>query len=166
MKVELVIDDNVRIPVSYEMLEAMVDRFPVTEANIEQLEVLADHPCSDVRVSLAGKDKITQTMFSKLLATGDNRILQALIDTSDAQTYFDMETLEGLIKQSSFARSIAQNVEKFSTDDSLVVALASHSDPSVREGLAGNYSAPKKAVKTLVKDADAAVAKSAASTLG
>lgn len=165
MKIELVVDDKVRIPVSYEMLESVVDRFPMTAANAQQLEALGDFPNAGVLTSLAGKEKITEALFSKLLATGQQRVIQALLDNSDAARYFDTETLTGLVAQSDFARSIASSVERFDTNDNFLVALANHPDPYVREGLAGNYSAPKQVVKMLTKDTDPAVARSAANTL-
>lgn len=165
MKVELIIDDKARIPVSYEMLESAVDRYPVTEGNIELLEALADYPGVAVRVSLAGKDKMTESLFKKLFASGDFRVIQALLDNGDAMQYFDCSTLSDLIKQSDFACSVARNIEKFNGNDALISALADHADPYVRGTIAENYSAPKKLVKALTKDPDPAVARSAANTL-
>lgn len=166
MKVELVINDSVKIPVSYEMLESVLGHFEVNDDTMLQLEALADHPAKEVRVALAGKDNLTESVFAKLFATRDFFVIQSLLSNSSISSYFSKDMLAGLIGQSEFANVVARSIDDFvHADEGIAESLAKHPDPYVRNALAGNYGTSKKLLKLLAKDDDPAVAKSAKQSL-
>jgi len=166
MKIELVIDDGLRIPVGYEMLEAALRYWEIGDDNLAQLEALAGHPAKETRVLLAGKDNLTQTAFRKLFATRDFAVIEALLNNAANAGYFSKEMLAGLIAQSEFANIVARSVGDFPhADDVICEALASHSDPYVRNALAGNCDTPSLLLRMLVNDEDPSVAKSAKQAL-
>lgn len=166
MKIELVINDSMRIPVGYEMLESVLGHIEPGGESLPLLEALAEHPAKEVRVALAQKDNLSQASFRKLFATRDFAVIEALLNNSGNGSYFSKEMLTGLISQSEFARAVASSLDDFPhADDDIAEALAKHLDPYVRNALAGNYSAPKKLLKLLVKDEDPSVAKSAKQTM-
>lgn len=166
MKIELVIDNEVRIPVGYEMLEAALGYFEVTDGNHAQLETLASHPARDVRVTLARKENLTPLAFRTLFASRDFAVIEALLSTSANGAYFSRDMLAGLISQSEFGRIVANGLDDFpNADEGIQESLAKHPDPYVRNALAGNSSAPKKLFRLLAQDEDACVAQSAKRSL-
>ena len=166
MKIELVIDGGLRIPVGYEMLAAALGYFEVGDDNAAEFEALAGHPAKDVRVALAGKQNLTQTAFRKLFATRDFAVIEALLNNSGNGGHFSKDMLAGLISQSEFACIVARSLGDFqNADESIGEALAAHPDPYVRKAFAGFYDAPKKLLRMLTKDEDPSVAKSAKQSL-
>jgi hypothetical protein len=162
MKIELVINDSLRIPVGYEMLESVLGHFEVDSENGAVLEALAEHPAKDVRVKLAGKQNLSEAAFRKLFATRDFYVIQELLRNGSARPYFSKDVLAGLVSQSEFACLVAGSLEDFqNADDAVVELLARHPDPCVRNALAGHYDTPAKFRKLLSIDADPGVAKSA-----
>lgn len=166
MKIELVIDGGLRIPVDYEMLAMALRGLQIAEDNAVHLEALADHPAKEVRVELAGKTNLSQAAFRKLFATRDFAVIEALLSNSGNAGYFSKEMLAGLISQSEFAHIVARGLGDFpNADDSIGEALAAHPDPYVRNAFAGNFDAPKRLLRMLSNDEDPAVARSAKQTL-
>ncbi|HQE40542.1 MAG TPA: hypothetical protein PLC55_14705 [Zoogloea sp.] len=166
MKVELVVNEGLRMPLSYEMLESLLRHFEVDDRSVTLLEALAEHPAKDVRVALAGKDHLSESAFRILFATRDFYVIQELLGNASARPYFSKDVLAGLISQSEFAYQVAGSLEDFpNADEGIADSLARHPDPYVRNMLAGNYRAPKRLLRVLSDDADPAVARSAKGTL-
>ena len=166
MKVELVINDSLRIPVGHEMLDSALSYIEVDDANIAFLEALAEHPAKDVRVKLAGKENLTEQAFRKLFGTRDFYVIQELLGNGSAGQYFSRDVLAGLIGQSEFAYLVAGSLEDFpGADDGIAETLARHPDPYVRNALASGYNTPKRLLRLLAGDAEPAVAKAARGSL-
>lgn len=129
------------------------------------METMTNHPNSRIRESLWGNSYCPakfKPQFSEIIKS---RSFSWRIDVSGLK----MEDVEALTGASiANLQAIANNVEDIK--DKKVRAkvcefLCQYPDPAVRLELAGNYSAPKSALRKLLHDPDRDVAKTAAERL-
>lgn len=170
MKVTLMIEgkNKISIELGYDDLSVTVSNLPDTTENIDTYAVLAEHPSVAVRESVAGKDKLDEATVNLLAGDSDVCVIRALVRSDKARECLTTEQLVGMINRDvEVAENIANYVESYegASSDDIAEALAKHADPRVRAALASNTSAPKKFLKSLLKDHDARVRASAKQSL-
>lgn len=170
MKTTLMIEGKKKlsIAIGYDDLSSIVSSLPDSPDFEEVFNVLAAHPSATVRESIAGKDKINEETVNMLAADSDAIVIRALVRSDAARDTLTTEQLIEMIKRDvDTAENIAGYVESYNNAeaDDIAEALARHSDPRVRNALAGNSSSPKKILKNLLKDEDPRVRSSAKQSL-
>jgi hypothetical protein len=153
---------------SYEAASNIVSNFPDRIESNEFFLLAAQHPASTVRENVAYKDKLTSDVVEILANDGSVAVLRNLVRSNAFRETASQDLLEKLISLDvEIAQSIAGSVESFEQADAnkLAAAIATHEDPSVVSSLAGNYSTPKKILKTLINHPDPYVASEAKSRL-
>jgi Asp-tRNA(Asn)/Glu-tRNA(Gln) amidotransferase C subunit len=170
MKTTLMIEGKKKlsIEIGYDDLSSIVSSLPDSSDFEEVFNVLAAHPSATVRESIAGKDKINEETVNILASDSDAVVIRALVRSDAARDTLTTEQLIEMIKRDvDTAENIAGYVESYNNAeaDDIAEALAQHSDPRVRNALAGNSSSPKKILKNLLKDEDPRVRASAKQSL-
>jgi hypothetical protein len=170
MKATLIIEGKKKLSIElgYDDLSSIVSSLPDSPDFEEVFSVLAAHPSVAVRESIAGKDKINEETVNLLASDSDAAVIRALVRSDAARDTLLTEKLIEMVKRDvDTAESIAGYVESYSNAevDDLAEVLGQHSDPRVRNALAGNSSAPKKILKSLLKDEDPRVRASAKQSL-
>jgi Asp-tRNA(Asn)/Glu-tRNA(Gln) amidotransferase C subunit len=170
MKTTLMIEGKKKlsIEIGYDDLSSIVSSLPDSSDFEEVFNVLAAHPSATVRESIAGKDKISEETVNILASDSDAIVIRALVRSDAARDTLTTAQLIEMIKRDvDTAENIAGYVESYNNAeaDDIAEALAQHSDPRIRNALAGNSSAPKKILKGLLKDEDPRVRASAKQSL-
>ena len=142
---------------SYDAVSSIVSNAGDSKDNFDLFTLAASHPASAVRENVAYKDNIPESVVKQLSADKSISVLRNLVRSKKYKEHASLDELEKLFSlDTEIARSIASDIESFSEADTnkLYTIAASHSDPSVVASLAGNYSAPKKILKSLLTHAD------------
>lgn len=156
---------------SYPLTHALVQQLlqgPHTDPGL--LAELAGHPSASVRATVAGNTDSPPEVLDALFAAAEHKVLAALLDNESFQRYgsYDTQSLWAVCERDAeHAQVVARRLESFAKADMRVLAgkLAKHPDPEVREALAGNYSAPRTALRSLLEDDDPVVAANARNSL-
>lgn len=171
MKATLVIEGKKKkmtIDLGYDDVSSIASSLPDSSEHSEIYAMLAGHPSVSVRENIAGKDKLDESTVKSLAADPEATVLRSLVRSENARKCLNTKQLLEMIRRDvDTAENIACYVESFESADADAVAetLSKHSDPRVRNSLAGNGSAPKKVLKALLKDEDARVRASAKQSL-
>jgi len=170
MKTTLMIEGKKKlsIEIGYDDLSSIVSSLPDSPDFEEVFYVLAAHPSATVRESVAAKDKINEETVNILASDSDAVVIRALVRSDAARETLTTEQLIKMIKRDvDTAENIAGYVESYNSAeaDDIAEALAQHSDPRVRNAVAGNLGSPKKILKNLLKDEDPRVRASAKQSL-
>lgn len=150
----------------YEPLRGLVSSYdePSEELN-GYFAQSADH---SVRADIARKANLSDDTIALLGRDTHREIHSNLLSNDKFKESASTETLLGFLRADhEVAESIAGNIESYEGADQnqLVEAVLAHPQPAVRKSLAGNYSAPKRAIKALLVDTDASVRAAAKQTL-
>jgi hypothetical protein len=161
MKTTLHIDGKaISIELSFEDIASIVSNVTDDPENEDFFEIFSVHPSASVREYVAGKDNLNGSTVQILADDKCGDVLRRLVRSDKARDFLDTEQLLSIIDRDiEAAKNIASYVESYAAADidEITAHLLKHPDPQVRAQLAGNSSAPKKALKTLLKDDDAAV---------
>ena len=153
---------------SYEAVSNIISGYPDKPESNDLFALAAQHSAAAVRENVAYKDKLSAEIVDLLSKDTSISVLRNLARSEAFRENAPQALLEKLIKtDTEVAQTIANNVDSFEQADvnKLSAILAEHEDPSVVASLAGNYSAPKKILKTLVNHPDPYVASEAKSRL-
>ena len=165
MKTTLHIDGKATsIELSFEDIASIVSNLPDITENVSLFDSFSLHPSAAVRENVAGKDKLSESIVHRLAKDKANHVLRSLVRSDKARECLDTEQLVSIVDRDiEAAKNIASYVESYGNADTDQVAihLLKHTDPQVRNALAGNSSTPKKILKSLLKDVDSAVRESA-----
>jgi hypothetical protein len=154
--------------VGFDDLANFVSNLPDTDDMAKAFAQLARHPSSQVRESVARKDHLDEDTVNFLVEDSDAGVLRSLVSSDKARSVLSTAALlKILAKDLETAEEIAGYFEAFESVDAddMAAALIGHSDPRVRNALAGNSGTPTKYLKTLLKDSDPRVRSSAKQTL-
>lgn len=170
MKARLVIDTKpeVSVELSADELYSLVSSLSDSEDNAKAFGALAAHPASAVRERVASKDKLPEEVAQTLLEDPAVSVLRSAVRSEAVRNCASTAQLVAAIgRDAEAAESIAGWIESYAKADAdeTAEALMTHPDPRVRGALASNTSAPKKWIRTLLKDTDAGVRHSAKSSL-
>jgi hypothetical protein len=169
MKATLHIDGKATsIELSFEDIASIVSNVPDTPENAGIFEIFSVHPSAAVREYVAGKDNLNGSTVQILAEDKFVDVLRRLVRSDNARDCLDTEQLLSIIDRDiEAAKNIASYVESYAAaeTDEITAYLLKHPDPQVRAELAGNSSASKKALRSLLKDEDAAVRYAAKRTL-
>ena len=163
MKIELVVEDSLRIRVGCDLLTSVLMWHRSEGADSAFLELLATHPSVSVKETVAGMDHLSVKTCGTLFACGERPVIRELLGNPSAASFFSKDQLLELARQSDLASVVADNLGTLvNADDDIARMLASHEDPGVRYAVATNAGAPRKWVQTLLDDQDPDVASAAA----
>jgi len=169
MKITLTIDGKpTSIELSYEDIASIISNLPDIPENTEIFELFSSHPSASVRENVAGKDNLNGPTIHQLANDPSGDVLRYLVRSDKAREYLDTEQIIAIIDRDiDAAKNIASCIERYASADTDDIAdrLLEHPDPKVRNELAGNSSAPRKVLRALLKDVDAAVRFSAKRSL-
>lgn len=160
--------ESICFELGYEDVRNIVSEMPDTTENITKFALLAKHPSSHVREAVASKDNLDEATVEALISDNVIEVLQALLGSRLARQYLSTEKLISVIsRDATIAEYIAGYIECFdnANTDKLSSDLACHQDPRVRAALARNFGAPKKVVRSLVRDQDPKVQAEAKATV-
>jgi len=170
MKTTLIIEGKKKlsIEIGYDDLSSIVSSLTDSPDFEEVFYILAAHPSATVRESIAGKDKINEETVKMLASDSDAVVIRALVKSDAARLNLTTEQLIEMTKRDvDTAENVACSFESYfnAEAEDIAEALAQHSDPRVRNAIAGNSSSPKKILKNLLKDEDPRVRASAKQSL-
>ena len=173
MEYKLIVSDGKEVihssNLSYEALASVLNSHPDTESSAELFEVMASHPASYVRETVAYKDRLNHSTVEKLANDSSINVLRNLARSAAFREHASQDTVERLLALDvEIAQNIANNLDGFEQCDigKLATLLSEHQDLGVLAALAGTYNAPKKILKALAAHSDPYVAFQAKNTLG
>jgi hypothetical protein len=129
---------------------------------------LAKCASSEVRTDIAYKDSLNEETVELLSQDASVEVRRRLCGQTPFREWATTDILlEYIGVDIECAKTIAGSVGDYSNADAnkVAIALCKHSDPDVRNALAGSWGAPKRFVKQLLSDHDASVRASAKRTL-
>ena len=150
-----------------ETLGRIVSYLPDNDNYTAIFAELAKSTSFEVRENVASKDHLNSDTVALLADDQVEEVLANLI-RSDAAKLLSQGAIDKLIAKSpKLAADIVNYIEKFEDLDTskILESLATSTDPSVRKSVAGCYEAPKKVLKSLLKDEDPDVVSEAIKTL-
>lgn len=150
----------VQTELGYECVSSLASRLDDSHENQSIFECMALSQSSEVRGEIATKSCISESTAELLADDPSIEVRRRLIGSTPFQEWASTELLLDYIKQDvECARSIAYNLESFlnAQVDKLAEEISAHSDPDVRNALAGNWRTPKKLLKKMLADADPGV---------
>ncbi|MFN5881312.1 MAG: hypothetical protein ACK44L_06335 [Burkholderiales bacterium] len=170
MKATLIIKGakKFELELGFEDFSQIVSNLPDTAEHADLFDLLSEHPSIAIREYVAMKDNLAESTVKRLAADRDVSVIRSLLRSSKGQEFLSTaQLLEMISRDVEAAESVANQVEAFDSADidELAAALLKHGDARVRNSLAGNSSAPKKILKTLLKDPDPNVRASAQQSL-
>jgi len=166
MKIELIVEDSLRVRVGYDLLTSVLSCLRSEGADSAFLELLATHPSVSVKEAVAGMDHLSGKACGTLFACGERPVIRELLGNQSAASFFTKDQLLELVRKSDLACVVADNLGTLvNADDDIARMLASHEDPGVRCAVATNAGTPRKWVNTLLADQDPDVASMAARNL-
>lgn len=151
-----------------EALARMLSGIADTPSNEELIYYVANSKSSEVRQDVAYRDKINEATLELLVHDTSIDVRRRLCGQ---QAFCDWATTEIVLDYATSdvecAKTIASRLSDYSNADAAVIGdvLLAHSDPDVRNALAGNWGTPKKMLKKLLADEDPGVRSSAQRTL-
>lgn len=161
-------DDVFNEELGSEAVSGLTGRLPDTAESKEVFGYLAQCASSEVRTDIAYKDNLNEETVERLSQDASIEVRRRLCGQTPFREWASTEILlEYISADIDCAKTIAGSVGDYSNSDANKVAieLCKHSDPDVRNALAGSWGAPKKFVKQLLSDPDASVRASAKRTL-
>lgn len=161
LEFKLVVSENgnevLSTTLSYEAMRNIISNASDNKDNSELFSLAAKHPAAEVREQVAHKDNLLPDAIELLSKDKSVSVLRNIVRTKKFKESASFEELGALLAlDSEIAESIARDVEDYTEVDTnkLAQAIAEHPDPMVVAGLAGNYSTPKKILKSLLKHSD------------
>ena len=151
-----------------ECVSGLTGRLQDIEENKDLFGYLAQCASSEVRTDIAYKDNLNEETVELLSQDASIEVRRRLCGQTPFREWASTELLlEYIGADIECAKTIAGSVGDYNNADANKVAieLCKHSDPDVRNALAGSWGAPKKFVKQLLSDPDASVRASAKRTL-
>jgi hypothetical protein len=151
-----------------ECVSGLTGRLQDIDENKDLFGYLARCASSEVRTDIAYKDNLNEETVELLSRDASIEVRRRLCGQTPFREWASTELLlEYIGADIECAKTIAGSVGDYSNADANKVAieLCKHSDPDVRNALAGSWGAPKKFVKQLLSDPDASVRASAKRTL-
>lgn len=151
-----------------EAVSGLTGRLPDAAENKVVFGYLAQCASSEVRADIAYKDNLNEETVEILSQDASIEVRRRLCGQAPFREWASTEILlEYISADIDCAKTIAGSVGDYSNADANKVAieLCKHSDPDVRNALAGNWGVPKKLMKQLLSDPDASVRSSAKRTL-
>jgi hypothetical protein len=151
-----------------ECVSGVAGRLQDIEDNKDLFGLLAKCASSEVRSDLAYKDNLNEDTVELLAQDASIDVRRILCGQAPFREWASTELLlEYISSDIDCAKTIAGSVGEYNQADVTKIAaeICKHSDPYVRNALAGNWGAPKKIVKQLLSDADSSVRASAKRTL-
>ena len=165
IKIQLIVN-NLTIDVPDSMLNSMISDLHIdSEEGKNILEILAHHPSSQVRESVAYKDELTEETVKILAADPSTEVLSNLLSSDSAKEFLSTEEVLAIVQRDpSLARQVADSLDQFEQADQgkLADVCMKHPDPSVRLELVQSWSTPKAIIKKMLKDSNKTVAAEAA----
>jgi len=137
-------------------LASIVSDLPDDSNSLEIHAELAKSTSYEIRENVASKDNLDEATVALLAADSIDEVICNLL-CSDAAKYITQDALDKIIaKNTKLAARVADSLGRFEELDTakLCDALATSPDPLVRRNVANNYDAPKKVLKSLLKDGD------------
>jgi hypothetical protein len=154
---------------SYECVLGLIGRLDDVPENTALFSHLAKHSSSEVRTCVASKEQLDEVTVELLSQDTSIEVRRALIGQTVFREWASTQVLlEYIAADVECARIVAASVRDYSSADfnHLAAELCKHSDPDVRNTLAGGWGTPKKYVRQLLSDPDASIRVSAMRTLG
>lgn len=151
-----------------ECVSGLTGRLQDIAENKDFFGYLAKSASSEVRSDIAYKDNLNEETVELLSRDNSLDVRRRLCGQTPFREWVGTELLlEYISTDIECAKTIAGSVSDYSNADANKVAieLCKHSDPDVRNALAGSWGAPKKFLKQLLSDPDASVRASAKRTL-
>lgn len=151
-----------------ECVNAIAQRLQDESENTKLFGYLAKSSSSEVRSDIAYKDNLDEETIQLLSEDTYIEVRRKLCNQTTFREWASTELLLQYIKSDvDCAKEIARNLDEYSNADAdvLAVEICKHSDPDVRNALAGSYGGPKKFLKQLLSDSDAGVRASAKRSL-
>ena len=151
-----------------EAVSGLTGRLPDVAENKDVFGYLAKSASSEVRNDIAYKDNLNEETVEILSKDASIEVRRRLCGQTPFREWVDTEILlEYISADIDCAKAIAGSVSEYSNADvnKVSIEICKHSDPDVRNALAGCWGAPKKFVKQLLSDSDASVRASAKKTL-
>ncbi|MBF0547525.1 MAG: hypothetical protein HQM08_24000 [Candidatus Riflebacteria bacterium] len=167
VSVELVVGSQTII-LGTEQICDVIRSFPDIDSNSKIFSEFAKSPSYKVRAEVASKDNLDEGTVNCLSNDTEIEVLRELIRSQAARKHLKEEQfIKILEKDGEVASRIASTLELFENVDTQKIAelILNNDDPSIRQQLASNYSAPKKILIKLTKDSDPDVANSAKQTI-
>jgi len=152
-----------------ECVSGLTGRLQDIADNKDLFGYLAKCPSSEVRNDIAYKDNLNEETVELLSKDTSIEVRRTLCGQTPFREWATTELLlEYIGADIECAKTIAGSLGDYSNVDAnkVAIALCKHSDPDVRNALAGSWGAPKRFVKQLLSDPDASVRASAKRTLG
>jgi hypothetical protein len=172
VKFRLVIEvDNAEVfaeELGSECVGGVAGRLQDVVDNKDLFGLLAKCASSEVRSDIAYKDNLHEETVALLAQDASIDVRRRLCGQTPFKEWASTELLlEYISSDIDCAKTIAGSVAEYKNADmnKVAVDLCKHSDPDVRNVLAGNWGSPKKFVKQLLSDADPSVRSSAKRTL-
>ena len=172
VKFKLVIEvDNAEVfneELGSECVSGVAGRLQDIADNKDLFGFLAKCASSEVRSDIAYKDNLHEDTVALLAQDASIDVRRRICGQTPFREWASTELLLDYISADiDCAKTIAGGVGEYNNADvnKIAVELCKHSDPDVRNALAGSWGAPKKFVKQLLSDSDSSVRASARRTL-
>jgi hypothetical protein len=156
------------VELGYDVLSTILYNLPDSSEFERVYSVLATHPSVSVREAVASKAKNNIETINLLSQDPELTVTRALVCSEGAHKALTTDMLSQLVaKDVDTAANIAIYLHRYDNADidKIALKLSSHTDPRVRNTLAENSRAPKKILKSLLKDQDRRVRDSAKQSL-
>ncbi|MBT6193881.1 MAG: HEAT repeat domain-containing protein [Proteobacteria bacterium] len=151
-----------------ECVSGLTSRLQDMEETKELFGYLAQCASSEVRIDIAYMDNLNEETVELLSRDASIDIRRRLCGATPFREWASTELLIEYIKADiDCAKTIAGGLGDYNDADpnKVAIELCKHSDPDVRNALAGSWGTPKKLLKQLLSDPDASVRASAKRTL-
>lgn len=153
---------------SFELLSTLVSYYSDVQKSQTFFKLASKHPSAEVRLQVAGKNKIDEETCQTLINDEAIVVLKNIVSNTIFKETATTEILmRFLTADKDLAEAIANDIESYRSADILSLAelIAVNRDPSVVAALAGNRRAPKKVLRDLLVHEDPLVSERATESL-
>lgn len=168
MKITVSIDDKLSFDLSFGHVRYILEDFENIEENADIFNALASHPAAVVRVAASRCDYLSVNTVTTLAHDASASVRTSIVTNKAFKEHAPLKLLLQVIAADTDAASaVASELDgyKAASAEYLAKLLKTHTDPTVRAGLAGNRHTPERILMALTKDEDRLVRSIARSTV-
>ena len=171
MKQILLIDD-LEVPIGYELLEVIADRLPDSINNQPLFHKLAQHDIADIRYAISYFDNLSIETVKLLIQDSEIRVVERILQNSNHISRLSEHEIREIIDKyptTEILKNIVRNYDEIDAEEpeeiiEYILQIAEKNLPVIGE-IASFYNTPKKILRKLTKHHDPDIALKAKETL-